>query len=175
MSTRAQAISPYLLVIAFGAAALVQVALLPALKIGGVAPNLILDIVVAQALLQGTRAALVWALIGGLWLDLLSGGPFGMYTLGLLAAAWVTGIGGRTVYRNHLLLTIAMVLAATVAQGLVHLVMLSLANGIDGLDLPALARVLALEGLVNAGMMLFVYPLVAWVDRVTGQERLPLE
>jgi rod shape-determining protein MreD len=78
-----------------GLAALLQVSLLPALQVGGVYPNLPLMVIVAWALLRGARSAVIWALIAGLWLDLLSSRAFGGYTLGLVVAAYLAGLGAK--------------------------------------------------------------------------------
>jgi rod shape-determining protein MreD len=165
---------PYLLVLGLGVAALVQTSLLPPLAVAGVTPDLTLVLVVGWALLRGARSAALWALIAGLWLDLLSGGPFGMYTLGLLAAAAVAGLGGGTVFRSHLILPIVMVVVATLVQGAVQLLLLALVG--DGVVLTgSLVRLLLLELVYNSVVTLLVFPVLAWLSRVTGQERLPLE
>lgn len=165
---------PYLLLLALGLAALAQVSLLPAIEVAGVWPDLTLVIVVAWTLLRGVRSALIWALVAGLWLDLISSGPFGMYTLGLVAATLVAGLGGRTILRSHLLLAIGMVAAATVVQNLIQLLLLWLTGATIILQ-DALLRLTLPEVAYNMIAMAIVYPLLAWVNRATQRERLPLE
>ncbi len=165
---------PYLLVLALGLAALLQVSLLPALQIGGVYPNLPLVIVVAWALLRGARSAVIWALIAGLWLDLLSSRSFGGYTLGLVAAAYLAGLGAQTVYRPTIPFALAMVAVATIVQDGIQMALLWLSGGTFSLP-DALLRLVLPEIAYNFVMMLAVFPLLSWVNRVTGQERLPLE
>lgn len=166
--------NPYLLVLALGLAALFQVSFLPALAIGGVTPNLMLVVVVGWGLLRGIRPALTWALIGGLALDLLAGGPFGSYTLSLAAAASVSGLGSDIVFRSHLILPLAIVALATLAQAVVQLLVL-LATGHSLLPTDTLVRLLLIETAYNTLLMLLLYPLLAWLSRVTGRERLALE
>lgn len=166
--------NPYLLVLSLGLAALFQVSLLPTLAISGVAPNLLLVLVVGWALLRGTREALLWAVIGGLWLDLLSGGFFGLQTMSLAVVAYVAGLGGGTVFRAHLVLPVVMTAIATLVYGTLQLVVF----WILGRDLPTLdmvLRLLMIELIYNAVLVLFVFPLLAWLNRATGRERLPLE
>ena len=165
---------PYLLLLALGLAALAQVSLLPAIEVAGVWPDLTLVIVVAWTLLRGVRSALIWALVAGVWLDLIFGGPFGMYTLGLVAATLVAGLGGKTIFRSHLLLAIGMVAAATVVQNLIQLLLLWLTGATFVLQ-DALLRLTLPEVAYNMIAMVIVYPLLAWVNRATERERLPLE
>ncbi|MEZ4770784.1 MAG: rod shape-determining protein MreD [Caldilineales bacterium] len=166
--------APYLLFFALGLVALVQVSLIPALGISPVPPDPMLVIVVAWGVLRGVRSALIWALIGGLWLDLLSSAPFGGYTLGLLAAAGIAGFGSGTIYRSHWLLALAMVALATVAQDLVQVALLWLAQ--RPVSLPdTLTRLVLPEILANMVLMLIVFPVLGWVNRVTGRERIPVE
>lgn len=165
---------PYLLFLALGLASLLQVALFPALRIGGVYPNLVLVIVVAWALLRGVRSALIWAVIAGLWLDLLSGGWFGVYTLGLMAAAALAGLGSRTVYRPTLLLAWGMLAIATALQNGIQIILLWL-NHKSPLLNEAFLRLTPREIVYNGLVMLAAYPILTWIERRTGQERLPLE
>lgn len=166
--------APYLLFFALGLVALAQVSLIPALGISPVPPDPMLVIVVAWGVVRGARSVLIWALIGGLWLDLLSTGPFGSYTLGLLVAAGIAGFGSGTIYRSHWLLALAMVALATVAQDLVQVAMLWFSQ--RPVSLPdTLTRLVLPEILANVVLMLIVFPILSWVNRITGRERIPVE
>jgi rod shape-determining protein MreD len=68
------------------AAAIAQSTLFRHLHLYGAAPNLVLAISVAWTLLRGAREGLLWAFVGGLALDLLSGGPLGLSSLALVLA-----------------------------------------------------------------------------------------
>lgn len=166
--------APYLLFFALGLIALAQVSLIPALGISPTPPDPMLVIVVAWGVLRGTRGAIIWAVIGGLWLDLLSSGPFGAYTLGLLAAAAIAGFGSSAIYRSHLVLALILVIPATLAQDLVQLALLWLSQ--RPVSLPdTVTRLMLPEILTNLLLMLAVFPLLSWINRVTGREQLPLE
>ncbi len=165
---------PYLLVLALGLAALLQVSLLPALHVGGVYPNLPLMIIVAWALLRGSRSAVIWALIAGLWLDLLSSRAFGGYTLGLVVAAYLAGFAAQTIYRPTILFALVIAAVATVVQDGIQMALFALSGGTFSLT-DALLRLVLPEIVYNSVIMLMVFPLLSWVNRVTGQERLPLE
>lgn len=166
--------APYLLVLALGVAALLQVSLLPVLSVAGVYPNLSLVVIVVWALLRGTRSAVVWALIAGLWLDLLSGRPFGGYMLGLVVVAYVAGLGSKTVYSPGVLLALAMVAAATIVQSGIQIALLWLSGGT--LSLPDMfVRLVLPEIIYNGVVLLIVYPLLLWIHRATRRQQLPLE
>lgn len=168
--------NPYILVLGLGVVALVQVSLLPAFAVMGVPPDLALTIVVSWALLRGARSAIIWALVAGLWLDLLSGGPFGMYALGLMVAAGVAGLGGNMMFlgSTNFFLPIAMAALATLAQSLVYwLILLLTGDAVSVLDMGL--RIVLPQIVYNAALIIVVYPIVARISRATGQERLPLE
>ena len=74
-------------------AALVQGSMLPFVIGNRVPVNLVLVLVIGWALLRGLKSALVWAVVGGLWLDLLSGVPLGSAMLALSLVAYVCTIG----------------------------------------------------------------------------------
>ena len=74
-------------------AALVQGSILPFVIGSRVPVNLVLVLVIGWALLRGLKSALVWAVVGGLWLDLLAGVPLGTAMLALSLVAYVCTIG----------------------------------------------------------------------------------
>ena len=86
----------------------------------------------------------------------------------------MAGLGGRTIFRSHLLLAIGMVAAATVVQNLIQLLLLWLTGATFVLQ-DALLRLTLPEVAYNMIAMVIVYPLLAWVNRATERERLPLE
>jgi hypothetical protein len=73
------------------------------IQVRGVKPDLVLLLVLVGTLIYGGRSGLLWAFIGGIGLDLFSGGPLGSSSLALIAATLLVGIGHRTLSRYHLL------------------------------------------------------------------------
>lgn len=84
-------------VMAVGAllAALLETSVLPELTIAGFKPDLVLVLTVVVAMVVGFDDALVWAVVGGLLVDILSGRPLGATCLGLLLAAGLASVMGR--------------------------------------------------------------------------------
>jgi len=79
----------------FGAlvlATFLQLALPGGVPVLGMEPNLVLALIVAWAWVHGPRWAFVWAVLGGLLLDLSGGGVLGVHALGLLGAAYLVGL-----------------------------------------------------------------------------------
>jgi len=79
-------------------------------------------------LLRGSREGSLWALIGGLLLDLLSGAPFGLATLSLLAVGALCGLQQLRMFQSRFLLPVVVVAASVVVHDLVFLFLLQLAG-----------------------------------------------
>ena len=106
------------------AGALAQASLVPALGFVAVRPDLVLQLVVVWSVLRGARQALPWGFLGGLALDLLSGGPFGTAALALVLVAFCSSAGASRVFRPNALLAVVIVFLASVLYGLLFLVLL---------------------------------------------------
>ena len=69
--------------------ALLQNAWLSRINLFGSRPDLMLLVVLGWTIVRGVNEGVVWAFVGGLMIDLLSGGPLGATILALLAVAFV--------------------------------------------------------------------------------------
>lgn len=97
-------------------AGLVQAIVAPRLAPVGVNADLVLLIVLAWGLLRGPQEGLVWGLLGGLSLDLLSAVPFGANALALALVGYGLGLSSRGVlHPPTLLVALASVPLATLA------------------------------------------------------------
>ena len=79
-------------------------------------PDLVLLLVVTWAIIRGANAGTVWGLIGGVFCDLLSGGPFGLWTIVLTIVTFIAGQPwvhtlGPTLIRLALMSAVGTVLA----------------------------------------------------------------
>jgi hypothetical protein len=71
-----------------------------------------------------------WAFVGGIFLDILSGGPMGSSSLALMAAAAVAGFGHTTLSRFNVLVPLGAIIVGTVVYGLVYAGTLLALNGL---------------------------------------------
>ena len=83
--------SLYLAVPLLAFVALLQNAWLSQVSLWGARPDLMLVVVLAWTIVRGINEGLAWGFIGGLIIDLISGGPLGAHVLALLAVAFVGG------------------------------------------------------------------------------------
>jgi cell shape-determining protein MreD len=127
-------------------AAVLQVSLMGALRIGGVVPNLVLILVVCLVAWGTASEALVSAVVGGLILDVSGAGTFGLATSSLvviclaLVALRQLGVDGHAWPAR-----LGMVAAASFAWGIIHVA----AIGASSLLLAAAWRIILLEVMVN--------------------------
>jgi rod shape-determining protein MreD len=84
-------LSLYITIPLVTAFALLQDVLLSRVSLLGARPDLLFLAVVCWALLRGSAEGVVWAFIGGLVLDLFSGGPMGGLTLAYVVVAFLAG------------------------------------------------------------------------------------
>lgn len=76
-------------------AALLETSVLPELTIGGLKPDLLLVMAVVVAMVIGFEDGLVWAFVGGLLVDALSGRPLGATALALLLVTGMAALIAR--------------------------------------------------------------------------------
>ena len=153
--------------------ALSQTVLVARVDLWGGRPDLMLLVVLVWSVVRGMNEGLVWGFIGGLIIDLISGGPLGATTLALLVVAfmagepWGLGVGAPVI--RLLILTFICVIAY-------HLVLLAVL-GWTGYAVDwgwALLRVAAPSALLNAVLAPFVQRPLDWLERRTRQERFVL-
>jgi rod shape-determining protein MreD len=131
------------------ALALVQVTWAPRLSIAGAFPNLVLVAVVGITWMQGVRAGLVWACIGGVLLDLTASGPIGPHALALLTTAYATSLWARNLERPNALHAALTACMGTVAYS-VTLVLTDGLLGMPAMDAAAVARLTIAAAIYNA-------------------------
>ncbi|MFQ6057781.1 MAG: rod shape-determining protein MreD [Anaerolineae bacterium] len=153
--------------------ALLQTTLVPHLSVAGVKPDLMLMAVVSWSLLRGAGEGIVWGAIGGLILDLLSGGPFGICTLSLILVGYLTGLGEINIFRANILLPGVTVLFATLVYNLALLLLLQILGWpvTWGLNL---LRIILPAILWNMVLMPLVYTPLRWLHRATGREEMEI-
>lgn len=147
-----------------------QSSLLARLTLFGVHPNLMLIVVVSWGLLRGGREGLLWGMAGGLVLDVLSGAPFGVFTVAMLVVAFVAGLIETSLLRPTLGLLVGLVLLMSPLFQLVAVLMLR------ALDWPVgwgrAASLLLPAAAVDAGLTLLLFPLVRRLSRLAGDRAI---
>ncbi len=133
------------------------------LEIRGVKPDLVLLLLIAGTLIYGNRTGLIWAFIGGIALDVFSGGPMGASSLALMAAVLVAGLGHRTLSRYNILVPLGTTLMGTAVYGLVYLVILAgldlfTAAGRQAPIMPTVQYIVVPAALYNMVLMLLAIP-----------------
>ncbi len=155
-------------------ASLMQSTTATRLQVGGVKPDLVLLLVISGTLLYGIKAGIAWAFIGGLALDIFSGGPMGGSSLALMVATFVIGLGQRTLSRFNVLVPLGATLIGTLLYGITYVMILTwvesvatflaLANaGSERYNLmfwPTLQFIILPALFYNTTLMLFITPLL---------------
>ena len=144
---------------------------MPYLAIMGVKPDLMLLMVISWSLLRGAGEGMIWALVGGIGLDLVSGAPFGTSTVALVVLSLVAGLGELSVFRTHIALPLIAILIASLAYNLFFLLLLY-ARGCSIAWPDSLIKVVLPSTLFNVLLSPFVYKALYWLHRRTGREEM---
>lgn len=147
-------------------AAVVESTVLPDLRVlSGGTLNVVLVFVLSWTLAGDWSGGLVWGFIGGLLLDLLSGGPFGKSALALVLVAYVASWSEGQFWRSHILLPLAAAMLGTLVYHLVVFFVL-VVNGTSLDWLSALTGVLLPALLINTLVIVPIFWLLRAVHAV---------
>jgi rod shape-determining protein MreD len=94
----------WLLVPLLGLIAILQATLVPLINLGGLKLDLPLLIIVSWGLLGTPGDAAIWGFITGLFLDLLSGLPFGTTAFAMTAVGLLLGVTQSALFRSNVIL-----------------------------------------------------------------------
>ncbi|HIC94541.1 MAG TPA: rod shape-determining protein MreD [Anaerolineae bacterium] len=161
----------YAAILLLGTVAIVQSTAIPHLAIMGVKPDLMLLVVMSWSLLRGGEEGLVWAFIGGLALDILSGAPFGASTLALMAVSFLSGLGEVRIFRTHIVLPLLTAFFATLVYDILFLLLLQM-SGWPVAWLDNLVKVILPSALLNVALSPLVYQTLRWLHHATGKPSL---
>lgn len=151
--------------------ALAQTVWLSRVSLWGARPDLMLLTVLVWAVIRGMDEGMVWGLIGGLIVDLFSGGPLGATALALLAAAFLTGQPWGQGIGSPIMRLLLLAFAAGLVYHLVLLAVLAWTGyGVEWG--PAILRVAGPSALLNAVLAPFVQRPLKWLERKMRRERL---
>ncbi|MFN8373249.1 MAG: rod shape-determining protein MreD [Anaerolineae bacterium] len=106
-------------------AAVIQSTFVPQLRLSGGGPDLVFMMVLSWAVNAPLGESLIWALVGGICLDLLSAAPLGTSALGMVIVVFfISGIN-QQVYRIGFLLLSAIILLGTTFQQVTTMIVLA--------------------------------------------------
>lgn len=160
-----------LLIVLIGA--VVQSTVVPELRIGDSAPDLVLLLVLAWTLLSGLSEGLLWAAVGGVLQDWLSGLPTGTTALALLAAAMSAHLLVGQITRRNVLLPPLVAAGGTLVYHAALIVLLIIVR--RPVEIGYTLRYITLPGvLFNAVGMLFVFISLGLLYSVFRPKRVQL-
>ena len=154
-------------------AALIQTTLLAGIDVLGARPNLMLLVVLIWAVVRGIDEGLMWAFIGGLLLDLFSGGPLASIAVALLAAAYLAGQSLGEEVGSQAVRVFILTALGSMAYHVTLLTILDWSG--HSVDWGySLVRVAGPSVLLNAVLAPILLPLLTWLERTTREEGVVL-
>jgi rod shape-determining protein MreD len=157
-------VSPYLAAAWLILIATLQTSAMPWLRVAGVVPDVMLLVVISASLLLGSRSGFIWALAGGMLLDLLSGGPTAAASISLAVAALAIGLLRSNLPQDMSWMPLASSALGTAVYQVSYWVILQLA-GHPSPWLPSLLQVILPGIMANS---LLAYPTFWTMRRVFG-------
>lgn len=152
-------------------AALVQTTLLSRISVVGAQPNLMLLVVLLWSVVRSVDEGLIWAFLGGLIVDVLSGGPLAGTAIALLAAAYVAGQSLGEQLGSQALRSMILTVLGTATYHLALLVVLDwTGHTVDWVF--SLTRVAVPSVVLNGLLAPLVLQPVNWLERATRREGL---
>jgi rod shape-determining protein MreD len=107
--------------------AVIQATILPKFSILGFVPLLVLLVAVSWGLLHTLEEGVVWAFVGGFFIDLFSIGPLGVTSLASMAAVTAVMLIKRNFPESRVILPILLSFLATLVFWFIYLLVLRLA------------------------------------------------
>ena len=151
------------------AAALLQGSVVPFVSIAGARPNLPVLVAASWSVAAGAGEGVWWAFVGGLAADLLSGGPLGALALASLVPVAAVGLGETGVRSRSVIGGAALVGVATLAAGLLYLLILVVV-GQPLADPVLLSGSAAAAAIYNGVLAIATYPIARSMRHVTEKQ-----
>ncbi|MFP4343836.1 MAG: rod shape-determining protein MreD [Anaerolineales bacterium] len=131
------------------------------LDILGGRPDLVLTLVITWAIIRGMDEGMVWGFLGGLFCDILSGGPLGLWTVSLTFVAFIVGQPwvntlGPTSIRLALMSAIGTLIGHTLFLALMNLLGYPVSAG------RAFAEIIGPAALLNFILSPFSFRFLVW-------------
>ena len=149
--------------------AILQSAVITRFRLLGGGFDLMLVVVLAWNLVRRENDGPIWALIGGLLADVLSGGPLGAATFGLASLSLIIAISEGRFYQANWIVAVLASIVGTIFYHLLYLLALAVAGHPVNLA-DALTLVTLPSTILNLLLMLPVYQVV---KRLAAQVSTP--
>lgn len=144
--------------------ALVQATFSSYMKINGLHPDLVLALVMSWTILRGFEEGLVWALVGGMALDFISGTPFGASSLAMLLVVVIIGIVQGRVFGSNIFFPLLLAFPLSLLfNGLILLTLNVLGRPVAWVE--SFSLILFPLALFDTGVTFLIFPLLYWVNR----------
>jgi rod shape-determining protein MreD len=168
LSFRRTAISAYVTLPLLTLAVILQTTLNRYLNINDIHPNLVLVFVLSCSLLKGWQRAILLALAGGIFLDLLTSVHLGIFTISLMITALLA-----TFWQTRYFANMILAFPYSLLFNLLILIALRL-SGYSVAWLEILRTIVVPESLLNVLVMVIIYPLLTWLNnqRQKGELRI---
>jgi rod shape-determining protein MreD len=157
---------PLLLLLAVG-----QTAVIPHFPVLGLVAILPFLVVLSWTMLHGLEEGLVWAFIGGIWMDVFSIGPMGTTAIAYMVAVVAVANLTQLLPDSRFFMPMAMAALGSLIYLIVYLSLIRLLGFGGSLQTAVDLRPLIL---LNAGFMLPVYWLTYTADRMISPRRVKI-
>lgn len=144
--------------------ALAQAALIPAINVLSIGPNVVLVLILVWSAERGIPEGIIWTLPVGILLDLLALDPFGSNTLALIPVAIIGGVASRRLLRSGVIIPMLLVVVATIVHQIVGAFVSSLTG--SAYSIGVVVRLSFLTALLNVAMVPLLYIGIALLDRL---------
>src|SRR5262249_22331569 len=154
-------------------AVVVQSTVVPEIRIAGGGPDLILLLVLSWTLLADSTEGIVWAMVGGILQDIISGIPTGTTALALVIVAFLISAVPGVITSNNFIIPPIVAAGGTV---IFHLIVVTLLAAL-GRPVPfsyTLTFVTFPSVLFNAILMLPIFRLIGFVFNIFQPRRVTL-
>ena len=143
--------------------AIFQSTLLPYLNLHGEFNlDLVLVIVLSWNLAYPNSESLLWALLGGLMLDTLSGTHMGINIIALTMASLTANLAGSRVWSTHIILRISVGITGTIIYYLVYFLLLNITGWTtDWANIQIVNFVRSI--IINVFVMILILPTTRWL------------
>lgn len=132
-----------------------------------------LVLVIGWTTLRGLPEALTWSLIGGLSLDMLSGAPFGIFTLTMLVVMAVAIVFHGRLFGSSLVIPLSLTFPLSLLFNGLALLCLNLLGRPIAWD-EVLSIILIPTAIFNTVVMLFIFPLLSLLNRWLNPQPLSI-